>query len=93
MIRFAMLLPLLALFSMTSQAECICTCVSGQVKALCRSSLDIPPICAPQICPIVPPSVQPIAPPTIPPLGTSQCEPKQVFNPATGQYEWRRVCH
>ena len=89
--RFLFILPVLFL-SCAAEAECICACVNGQVQTLCSSTLDIRPICAPQICPIVPPSIQPIAPPTIPPLGTSQCELKQVLNPVTKQYEWKRIC-
>ena len=80
-------------FSMSSaNAACECRCVNGQVKALCTSTLDIPPICAPQICPIVPPSIQPIPKPDLPPLGTTSCREVQVFNPSTGRYEWQRVC-
>jgi hypothetical protein len=79
-------------FSASAFASCTCRCVNGSVQALCTSTLDIQPICAPQICPIVPPSISPIQPPTIPPIGTSSCAPQQVLNPYTNQYEWRRVC-
>lgn len=75
-----------------AMADCICECVNGSVQALCSSSMDLQPICAPEICPIVPPAIQPIQPPTLPPLGTSSCAPEQVLNPATGQYEWQSVC-
>jgi hypothetical protein len=42
-----------------SKASCECRCVDGQVQPLCSSSIDLPPICAPQICAIVPPSIVP----------------------------------
>lgn len=74
------------------QARCACRCVNGEVKALCTSTLDVPPVCAPQVCPIVPPSIAPIAPLQLPPLGTTECEMGQVFNPRTRQYAWQRVC-
>lgn len=35
--------------SFEAQAECVCRCVNGEVRALCSSSLDIRPICAPTI--------------------------------------------
>lgn len=75
-----------------ASAQCVCRCVDGRVQPICRSSLDIPPICAPQICRIVPPSIAPIPSPGIPPIGTSGCRQAQVFNPITGRYEWRTVC-
>ncbi len=75
-----------------ASASCICRCVGGFVQAICSSSLDVEPICAPQVCPVVPPSVTPVQPPIVPPIGTNACGPSQVFNPYTGQYEWRTLC-
>jgi hypothetical protein len=75
-----------------SYAECVCRCVSGEVRALCSSTLDLQPICPPQICPIVPPSIAPIQAPTLPPLGAKGCRQMQVLNPRTGQYEWQMIC-
>jgi hypothetical protein len=76
----------------SSQAACVCACVDGKVKALCTSSLDLEPICQPQLCPLTPPSIEPLRTPTLPPLGTKSCSQKQVLNSGTGQYEWRTVC-
>ena len=76
----------------SAEARCVCRCVNGDVQPICESSIDLPPICAPQICPHTPPSIAPIMPPTVPPIGTAGCEEKQVLNPYTGRYEWRRVC-
>ncbi len=75
-----------------AQASCQCACVNGSVKALCSSTIEIPPICAPQVCPIAPPAVTPITPPRIPPIGTNECRMEQVLNPATHRYEFQRVC-
>ncbi len=73
-------------------AECVCRCVNGVAQPLCRSTMDLPPICSPQVCPIVPPSIAPIPAPRIPPIGTKECRQEQVYNPATKQYEWKSVC-
>ena len=75
-----------------SDAACVCRCVNGEMKPICESSLDLPPICPPSICPLTPPSIAPLQPPTLPPLGTKNCSQQQVFNPLTGRYEWRTIC-
>ena len=90
MIRLLIVLTLLA--STSAYAQCVCRCVNGTVQTLCRSPLDMPAICAPQICPIVPPSIQPIQTPTIPPIGTTACRKVPVFMPNLGRYEWVSVC-
>jgi len=82
----------LLFFSGFAYADCQCVCLDGEVRALCTSSLDIEPICAPRICPITPPSIAPIEPPRIPPIGTTNCVQKQVYNEYTHQYEWQEVC-
>ena len=76
----------------SAEAACTCACVNGEMKPLCESSIEIAPICGPQICPIVPPSIAPIEVPRIPPLGASSCRQAQVFNQATGEYRWQSVC-
>jgi hypothetical protein len=93
MIRRHALIGLLGL-ALVSQANaaCVCRCVDGEMKPLCQSSIDLPPICPPTLCPIVPPRLAPLDPPRLPPLGTTECRQEQVFNPITKQYEWKRVC-
>ena len=91
LVQFAVALTL-SLASQLASAACVCRCVGGEVKALCQSSIDLPPICAPQVCPIVPPAVAPIPAPRVPPIGTSSCKEVQVLNPVTNRYEWRSVC-
>ena len=76
-----------------AQASCECRCVDGQMQALCSSSIDIAPICPAAVCAIPPPAIAPIQAPRTPPLGTSECAPRQVFNPGTHQYEWRMLCN
>ena len=79
-------------FPLTVEAACVCRCVTGEMRALCQSSIDIEPICPPTVCPIVPPSITPIQTPRVPPVGTTQCRQVQVFNGFTNRYEWREVC-
>jgi len=73
-------------------SSCHCACVNGEVKALCSSSIDLPPVCGPSFCPIVPPSIKPVEPLRVPPVGTSNCRLKQVYNEHTKKYEWKSVC-
>ena len=73
-------------------ASCHCACVNGQVRAICSSSIDLKPICAPKVCPIKTPSIRPIQTPMVPPIGTSNCRQEQVYNDNVGRYEWRTIC-
>lgn len=79
-------------FTGDAGAACVCRCVNGEMRPICSSSIDLPPICPPTVCPITPPSVAPIQAPQVPPIGTTACRQAQVYNPSTGQYEWREVC-
>ena len=83
---FAMLMPAAA------QAACVCRCMNGENVPICESTLDMPPLCPPKVCPLAPPSLPPLSAPTLPPLGTRDCTQQQVYNPATGRYEWRQIC-
>lgn len=78
------------LSSLVASANCQCLCVNGNVEAICSSSIDVEPVCAPRICPIVPPSVRPIDPPRVPPIGTSQCRSEQVWDGE--KYVWVEIC-
>lgn len=82
----------LLILNLDANASCVCRCVNGEMKPICQSSLDLPPICPPSICPLTPPSIAPLQPPTIPPLGTRNCTQQQVFNPLSGKYEWKTIC-
>lgn len=74
-------------------ADCSCVCMRGEVQAVCSSTLEIRPICAPRICPITPPSVEPIQQPRVPPIGTSNCTQQQVYNEYSHMYEWKEICY
>jgi hypothetical protein len=75
-----------------AEARCVCRCVDGEVVAVCQSANDVPPVCSPSLCPVDSPRVKPTPAPRGPRTGTGQCESRHVFNPATGQYEWKEVC-
>lgn len=80
------------LWSANASAACVCRCVDGEVRPICSSSLDLPPICPLQMCPLVPPSLAPLQMPSLPPLGTQNCRQVQALDPRTNQYRWREVC-
>ena len=87
-VLFAVAYPVAA----QDNSQCTCSCVNGEVRPICTSTLAIPPICSPRICSIVPPSIKPIEPYRIPPIGTDHCELKQVYNEKTSRYEWKSIC-
>lgn len=76
----------------TANATCVCRCIDGQNQPICENTIDLRPVCPPKICPLRSPSVKPVSPPSLRPLGTSFCGMKQIFNPHTHRYEWRKVC-
>ena len=43
-------LALMGAMSSLANAECVCSCVNGQVTPICTSSIDVRPICAPRVC-------------------------------------------
>ena len=91
-IRFVGCVMAVMTLASIAYADCVCRCVGGEMRPICQSPLEVPPICPPTVCQIVPPSVAPIGVPMVPPVGTSQCSPRQVLNPYTNQYEWKTIC-
>ena len=75
-----------------AEARCVCRCVDGEVRAVCQSANDVPPVCSPSLCPVDSSRVKPTPAPRGPRTSTGHCESRHVFNPATGQYEWKEVC-
>ena len=83
---------MLLLSSGSALADCYCTCINGEVEAICDHAYEMRPLCSPRLCPLVPPSLQPIQPPTLPPLGTEVCEQEQVWDYNYGKYVWKTIC-
>lgn len=79
------------LLSTSAFAQCVCRCVNGQAQPVCRSPLDLKPMCI-EVCPLAPLGLPPMGLQPLPPLGTSSCRSVQILNPNTGLYEWRTVC-
>jgi len=80
------------LLSDAVMADCRCVCMSGEVQAVCSSTLDIQPICSSRICPITPPSIEPSQRSRTPPIGTENCVQRQIYNDHTRRHEWKEVC-
>lgn len=74
-----------------ANASCTCQCVNGEMRPLCSSAMDLPPICPLVICPMAPLSLEPISPLTLPPIGTSHCRQAQVCD-RYGNCRWQQVC-
>ncbi|MGQ0677246.1 MAG: hypothetical protein ACT4N4_14340 [Rhodospirillales bacterium] len=75
-----------------AQAECVCRCVGGAMRAICSNPIEPAPLCPPAACPIAPSAIRPLEPPTIAPPGASDCRPQQVLNPYTRRWEWQTLC-
>ncbi|HKE46610.1 MAG TPA: hypothetical protein VKB52_00980 [Rhodanobacteraceae bacterium] len=95
----AKLLAALMVASLPSlaSAACKCQCVNGQIEAVCRSTTDLPPVCAPRTCSAKqePGSViadKGLASGKTSPVATPRCRETLVPNPATGAYIIKQVC-
>jgi hypothetical protein len=83
----------LGLASQHANANCSCVCASGQPKAVCQSTTDVPPICMARTCPPVP-QYFPTTPEAsaTPPLLQSNCPKQQIIDAITHEYKWKAVC-
>jgi hypothetical protein len=92
----AMLLAamMVASFSTTATAACRCTCVNGQIEAVCRSTTDLPPVCAPRACKAKSDQGSLFADQASAIGGGAkrQCRETLVRNPQTGAYVTKQVC-
>jgi hypothetical protein len=85
---------MVASLSTYASAACKCSCVSGQIEAVCSLPSDLPPVCAPRACSakplhaaLVTADKSPAGTPTV-----RQCHETQVLNPQTGAYVSKQVC-
>lgn len=89
--RVANVLAAVVLASVTTYASaaCRCSCVNGQIEAVCALPSDLPPVCAPRACTVKQPSatLTRVAGGT-----TKQCHETLVLNPQTGSYLSKQVC-
>ena len=95
MLRLGLLLALILLVGPVTndaQAACTCRCVNGVMQSVCTRATDLPLGCPPQHCPLPPPSMAPATPDPVPSAGYRECAQRQVLDPATGRYQWQRIC-
>jgi hypothetical protein len=87
---------MVASFSTYASAACRCSCVNGQIEAVCSVPSDLPPVCAPRACTVKPMRASLIADKTPRPGTTNAtrlCHETQVLNPQTGAYISKQVCN
>jgi hypothetical protein len=93
--KFALALATLIVASLpnVASAECRCSCVNGEIEAVCTSASELPPVCAPRACNARPVRASLIAQKrqigTIP---KSECRETEVLNPRTGSYVVKQIC-
>lgn len=84
---------MVASLSSYASAACKCSCVDGQIEAVCQLQTDLPPVCAPRTCTVKPLHAALIADKTAPGRpAVRQCHETQVLNPQTGAYVSKQVC-
>ncbi|HEX5122787.1 MAG TPA: hypothetical protein VFV97_06030 [Rhodanobacteraceae bacterium] len=85
---------MVASLSSYATAACKCSCVNGQIEAVCQLQTDLPPVCAPHSCTAKPLHAALISADKTP-AGTPaprQCRETLVLNPQTGAYISKQVC-
>ena len=85
---------MVASLSSYATAACKCSCVNGQIEAVCQLQTDLPPVCAPRTCTVKPLRAALIAADKspAPTPAARQCHETQVLNPQTGAYVSKQVC-
>ena len=85
---------MVASLSSYATAACKCSCVNGQIEAVCQLQTDLPPVCAPRACTAKPLHAALIAADKspAPTPAARQCHETQVLNPQTGAYVSKQVC-
>jgi hypothetical protein len=90
--RVAMLLAAVLVASVSTDvlADCRCSCVNGQIEAVCKLPSDLPPVCAPRACTVKPKAT--LVNQSTVAANTKQCHETLVPNPQTGSYVSKTVC-
>jgi hypothetical protein len=83
---------MVASLSSYASAACKCSCVNGQIEAVCQLQTDLPPVCAPRTCTTKPIRAALIGADKAPAPAARQCHETQVLNPQTGAYISKQVC-
>lgn len=91
----ARLLAAMVVASLSSyaSADCRCSCVNGEIAAVCTMPSELPPVCAPRACTVKPIRASLIADKSQASTKASrQCRETLVLNPQTGAYVAKQVC-
>ncbi|MGH8173946.1 MAG: hypothetical protein ACREPX_12455 [Rhodanobacteraceae bacterium] len=83
---------MLASLSSSAFAACACSCVNGQIEAVCRLPSELPPVCAPRACTVKAPKATLVNQSAIAANSTKQCHETHVLNPQTGTWVEKQVC-
>ena len=62
------------------------------MRPACDSAAELRPICAPRACASEQPAISPLPGHRIRPLGKARCAPARVYDEASGNFEWVRLC-
>jgi hypothetical protein len=81
-------------FAGAAAANCVCQCVNGELAAICVGNVAVQPACAPRSCPAPTANLSMARnlQASTQGGGGSDCAPRQVLNPISGQYEWKVLC-
>lgn len=74
-------------------AGCACLCQDGQNRPVCDAPAAIRPVCAPRACATGQPVIRSLPSRRIRPLGQAQCALTRVYDEASGNFEWVRLCN
>lgn len=83
---------MVASLSTYASAACRCSCVNGQIEAVCTLPSELPPVCAPRACTVKAPGATLVNQSRVAANTTKQCHETQVLNPQTGSYVSKQVC-
>jgi len=92
--RVALWLAAVAVASVSTHvsADCRCSCVNGQIEAVCKLPSDLPPACAPRACTVKAPKALLVNQTNIATNRPKECRETLKLNEATGAYIAQQVC-
>lgn len=73
-------------------ADCRCSCVNGQIEAVCKSPSELPPVCAPKACTVKQPKPMLVSQTNVATNRPKECRETFKLNEATGAYIAQQVC-
>ena len=83
---------MLAGLSTYAFASCGCSCVNGQIEAVCTLPSELPPVCAPRACTVKQPKATLVNQSSLATSEPKQCRETHVLNPQTGTWIAKQVC-